>query len=250
MNALVPMQDMDRMAAVFSKCGLFGQKTPDQCMALLLLAQAEGVHPAIAMRDFDVIQGKPAKKAEAMLRSFLAAGGSVEWHAMTDVLADATFSHPQGGKARLTWDLERVKKAGLGGKEMYAKYARQMLANRAISEGCRRIYPAATSGMYEPGEVRGIIKQEKDMGAAVVVPDESTGGIPSPSAGTAPPAASGAPVETRTETLLRLCNDAHMLVKDILAKAEVQSAEEISNEDWDSAVRLLKKKAAGMKGTA
>ena len=177
-NALVPIADMERMALAFSKSGMFGAKTQDQALSLLLLAQAEGQHPAIAMRDFDVIQGRPAKKAEAMLRSFLAAGGSVEWHTLTDELADATFSHPQGGKARISWDVARTKKAGLGGKEMYSKYPRQMLRSRTVSEGCRTVYPAATSGMYVPEEVRQMLKedkrQEKDMGPAEQLPPEIT----------------------------------------------------------------------------
>ena len=174
-TALIPIADMERMAAAFSKSGLFGTKTLEQCMALMLLAQAEGVHPAIAMRDFDVIQGRPAKKAEAMLRSFLAAGGKVEWHRLDDEGAAATFSHSQGGTVRIDWDAARAKKAGLASKDMYSKYARPMYRSRVVSEGCRTVYPAATSGMYVPEEVRQILKEdkrtEKDMGAAHVVTD-------------------------------------------------------------------------------
>lgn len=166
-TALVTMDTLDRMAQAFAASKMFGAKDKDQVLSLLMLANAEGVHPAIAMRDFDVINGKPAKKAEAMHRSFLAAGGSVEWHKLDDTCADATFSHPQGGSARIVWDLERVKKAKIANEAMYAKYPRQMLRSRCISEGCRTVYPAATSGMYEPGEAAGI--PEKDMGNAVVV---------------------------------------------------------------------------------
>ena len=164
---LVPVTDLKTMADAFSQSGLFGTKTSTQCMALLLLAQAEGVHPAIAMRDFDVINGRPAKKAEAMHRSFLAGGGSIEWHKLDDTCADATFKHPQGGEARITWDMERVKKAKISNEAMYTKYPRQMLRSRCISEGCRTVFPSATSGLYEPGEVRGM--EPKDMGAAEVV---------------------------------------------------------------------------------
>lgn len=256
-TALVPMQDLDRMAVAFSKSQLFGSKTPEQCLALLLLAQAEGQHPAIAMRDFDVIQNRPAKKSEAMLRSFLAAGGTVEWHSMTDSLAEASFSHPQGSNGKpvkISWDLERAKKAGLSGKDMYAKYARQMLANRVISEGCRRVYPAATSGMYEPGEVRMIARQEKDMGSAEIVPldEKATGGISSSQPADIPPAAAapGAPSETRDETLTRLCKEAGANKIDLLAKAEVTHADEMNDADWNSAVRYLKKKAASVKAAA
>ena len=153
-TALVPIADLERMALAFAKSGMFGAKTPEQAMSLLLLAQAEGVHPAIAMRDFEVIQGKPSKKAEAMQRSFLAAGGTIEWHKLDDSGAEATFTHPQGGTARIAWDEARAKKAGLSGKEMYGKYPRAMYRSRVVSEGCRTVYPAATSGLYVPEEIR------------------------------------------------------------------------------------------------
>jgi len=95
-NALVTMQDMGRMAEAVAKSGLFGVKTADQAMALMLVAQAEGRHPAMAARDYDIIQGRPAKKTEAMLRDFLENQGKVEWHALDDTVADATFSHLSG----------------------------------------------------------------------------------------------------------------------------------------------------------
>lgn len=151
--ALVPYSELERMANAFVKSGLFGVKTADQAIALMLVAQAEGQHPAIIARDYDIIQGRPAKKSEAMLRSFLQGGGKVEWHTLTDELAEATFSHPQGGAVRISWDMARASKAGLSSKDNYKKFPRQMLRNRCISEGVRTVYPIATSGMYVPEEV-------------------------------------------------------------------------------------------------
>ena len=146
--------DMERMALAFAKSGLFGVQTPDQALALCLVAHAEGRHPALAARDYDIISGKPAKKAEAMQRDFLAAGGRIEWHQLDDACADATFSHPLGGSARITWDMTRAKAAELGGKAMWKKFPRQMLRSRVVSEGVRTVFPMATSGMYVPEEVR------------------------------------------------------------------------------------------------
>ena len=76
---LVPYQDMERMAAVIAQSGLFGVKNQTQALALMLLAQAEGMHPATAARDYHVIQGKPSLKADTMLARFQAAGGKVDW---------------------------------------------------------------------------------------------------------------------------------------------------------------------------
>src|SRR5262245_58513029 len=133
MNALVPASgsltfaDIERLGLAIAKSGLFGIRTPEQAIALMMIAHAEGRHPALAARDYDIIGNRPAKKSEAMLRDFYEAGGSVEWHALTDEKAEATFSHKQGGSVRISWDMARAQKAGLKGKDMYTKFPRQML---------------------------------------------------------------------------------------------------------------------------
>lgn len=146
---------MQRMAVAIAKSGLFGVKEPDQALSLMMIAQAEGKHPALIARDYDIISGRPAKKSEAILRDFQASGGKVEWHEMTDKMASATFSHPLAPKPlKVDWDMARAKTAQLvkpGG--MYDKYPRQMLRARCISEGCRSQAPSSTSGFYTPEEV-------------------------------------------------------------------------------------------------
>lgn len=149
-------QDMQRMAASIAKSGLFGVKDADQALALMLIAQAQGQHPALVARDFDIIQGRPAKKSEAILRDFQASGGKVEWHKLDDTCADATFTHPLSPKGvRIAWDMARAKQAGLVDKNggMFVKFPRQMLRSRCVSEGCRTTAPQATGGYYTPEEV-------------------------------------------------------------------------------------------------
>ena len=155
MNAIVPyaVSDIERMAHALAKSKLFGIQTPEQAMALCLVAQSEGRHPATAAQDYHILQGRPAKKADAMLRDFLAGGGKVEWHQLDDTKVDATFSHPAGGSARIDWTMARAKQAGLA-TQMWSKYPRQMLRARVVSEGVRTVFPMATSGMYVPEEVR------------------------------------------------------------------------------------------------
>jgi hypothetical protein len=162
MNAVVPYGEIEKMALAISKSGLFGVKTPEQAIAIMLVAQAEGRHPALAARDYDVIQGRPSKKSEAMLRDFLESHGKVEWHKLDDAVADATFSHPSGGSVRIVWDMRRAQAAGLGAKDMWRKYPRQMLRARCVSEGIRTVCPMATSGMYVPEEVQDFA-QEKNI---------------------------------------------------------------------------------------
>lgn len=177
MSNIVPYQDMRQMAEAMAKSKLFGMKTPDEVIALMLVAQANGQHPAAAARDYDIISGRPSKKAEAMLRDFIAAGGSVQWHRLDNECAEATFSHPHGGTVRIDWDMRRAREAGLGGKDMYRKFPRQMLRSRCISEGVRTVYPVATGGMYAPEEVEAMPRVERDMGAAEVVEQEMPKGL-------------------------------------------------------------------------
>ncbi|MFO0453070.1 MAG: hypothetical protein ACK52I_31160, partial [Pseudomonadota bacterium] len=107
----IPVSDVERMARAVASSKLFGVKSPDEALALMLIAQAEGRHPASAANDYNIIQGRPAKKADAMLRDFLSAGGKVQWLALDDKQAEATFSHPSGGTVTIGWDMARAKAA-------------------------------------------------------------------------------------------------------------------------------------------
>lgn len=148
----VSFAEMQRLAASIVKSNMFGIKDVDQAVALMSIAVAEGRHPATIARDFDIIQGRQVKKAEAMQRDSLAAGMRIEWHENSDDACEATFSHPHGGTVRIRWDIARAQRAGLTNKDNWKKYPRSMLRARVISEGCRTVCPMATSGMYTPEE--------------------------------------------------------------------------------------------------
>ena len=142
-----------RMAETIAKSRLFGVTQVDQVVALMLMAEAEGRHVASAMQDYSVIQGKPSLKAEAMLARFQQAGGKVKWTELSDTRVAAIFSHSQCEPVEIDWDMQRARMAGLGGKDMWKKFPRQMLRARVISEGVRTAYPGALGGMYAPEEV-------------------------------------------------------------------------------------------------
>lgn len=166
-TALVPVDQIERMALAVAKSGLFGVKTPDQAMALMLIAQAEGMHPAIAARDYHVINGRPTLKADAMLARFQTAGGKVEWSEYTNERVVGTFSHPKGGSVVVEWTVEMGRKAGLLGNQTWSKYPRQMLRSRCISEGIRTVFPGVVVGSYseEEGEDMAPRPAARDMGA-------------------------------------------------------------------------------------
>jgi hypothetical protein len=168
MTALVPVDQIERMAVSVARSGLFGVKTSDQAMALMLIAQAEGLHPAIAARDYHVINGRPALRADAMLARFQAAGGKVEWGEYTDTRVVGKFSHPSGGSVEIAWTTKMAQDAGLTRNPTWKSYPRQMLRSRCISEGIRTVFPGVVVGTYTPEEVGDMEPREpvrmRDMG--------------------------------------------------------------------------------------
>jgi hypothetical protein len=150
---LVPLADIERMASAMAGSRMFGVNTPDQAMALMLVAQSEGRHPASVAKDYHVVQGRPTLKADAILARFQEAGGTVEWTTYTNEKVEGRFSHPQGGSITIDWDMNRAKAAGLAAKDVWKQYPRSMLRARCISEAVRTIYPVVLGGMYTPEEV-------------------------------------------------------------------------------------------------
>ena len=155
------------MAEVAAGSKMFGFKNPQEAMAIMLLCQAENLHPAVAMRDYHVIQGRPALKADAMLARFQQAGGSVQWKDYTDEKVTGVFSHPSGGTLEVSWTLAKAKAIGIANKDNWKNYPRAMLRARVASEGIRSVYPGCVVGVYTPEEVQDFTPTPaKDMGTA------------------------------------------------------------------------------------
>ena len=231
-TALVAVGDLEKMAHAIAASKLFGITNPEQALALMLVAQAEGLHPATAARDYHIVQGRPTLKADAMLARYLASGGKVEWHEHTDTAVEATFTHPQGGSLKIKWDMARAKVAGLGGKDMWIKYPRQMLRARVISEGVRATNPAVSIGLYTPEEVEDFEPAgSKGRGAK------------------AKPAGDAEVVQDRSE-LAKLCEEAKFSLKFYLSRSKVDSVDAMSADDYAAAVENAKQRAAKAKGIA
>lgn len=226
-TALIPLEQMQTMANAVAKSGLFGAKTPEQALTIMLIAQAEGRHPMSAAKDYDIINGKPSKKAEAMLRDFLASGGSVEWHKLSDDGAEATFSHPQGGTVKIDWNEARMKKAKISNADMYSKYPRAMYRSRCVSEGVRTVCPAATGGLYVPDEVKAFEKAKDVTDAELIEPLKVTA--------------------EQIEAIHVALSKNGVELADLLTKADLTDLREMNSEDAPKAIKWI---AAQKKKTA
>jgi len=171
-NNLIPLNDIQTMAEVAAGSKMFGFKNPQEAMAIMLLCQAEDLHPAIAMRDYHVIQGRPALKADAMLARFQQAGGSVNWKVYEDEQVTGIFSHPAGGSLEVTWTLAKAKLIGIASKDNWRNYPRAMLRARCVSEGIRSVYPGCVVGVYTPEEVQDFQPTRQDQNPVPPTPVE------------------------------------------------------------------------------
>lgn len=166
MSNIVPFKELEGMASYIVRSKLFGAKDESQAMSLMLLAQAEGMHPMAAIQDFDIVQGRPARKTHSILARFQSAGGTVSWEEVNATRAVGTFTHKQGGSLRVEWTFEQAKKVGLTGKDNWKNYPQAMLRARCIAEGVRAVYPGAIGGMLTVEEAQDLTPQQvKDMGS-------------------------------------------------------------------------------------
>lgn len=152
-NDLVPFQDQQRMAESIVKSKFYGFTDINQVMAVMIVAQAENKHPGTVVQEYDIIQGRPALKSQAILARFQQAGGKVEYITYTDDKVEMTFSHPAGGSLTLAWTMKQAASIGLASKDNWKKYPRAMLKARVVSEGVRAVYPACILGHYAVEEV-------------------------------------------------------------------------------------------------
>ncbi len=164
MSALVPMDQMQAMAKSLVDGKLFGFKNVQEAVSIMLIAQAEGRSPALAIRDYHIIQGKPALKADAMLARFQQEGGVVNWVEYSDTKVSGEFSHPKSSPkpVTITWTIEQAKRIGIANKDTWRNYPRAMMRARCISEGVRTVYPGIAVGIYTIEEVQDFAR-EKDI---------------------------------------------------------------------------------------
>lgn len=154
--ALIPYEQIEKMSRVITLSGLFGVNKPEQAMALMLVAQAEGMHPVTAARDYHIIQGKPTLKVDALLSRFIKAGGKIVYNKYTDQSVSVTASHPECGELTVDWDIARARQAGIANKDIWKSYPRNMLRARAVSEAIHAIAPWVAVGVLTKEEAEDI----------------------------------------------------------------------------------------------
>jgi hypothetical protein len=135
---------------------------PDEITAAILTGQELGLQPMTALKSIDVIQGQPALRAHAM-RAIVQSQG----HQLELVESDDTHCVMRGRRKgaetwqEVQWDIPRVQRMGLLGKDQWKKQPKTMLVARATGELCRLIASDALHGLpYAAEEVDGYVHGE------------------------------------------------------------------------------------------
>lgn len=125
----------------------FQGKPADTAVAIMKGA-ALGLDPVAALESIYVISDKPALYARSMVALVLARGHEV-WTEEADA-AKVTVKGRRHGSSHVeesTWDVARVKAAGLDRNRQYAAHPEAMLYARAAADVCRRIAPDVLAGL-------------------------------------------------------------------------------------------------------
>lgn len=157
------IDDMNKMANALA---VISQKQPRDIFALMLIAQAEGIHPAMAEMQYDIIEGRPALKGSSIQSRFQKSGGKLKFIERTEYVCEIEFTHPTVEEPlRIRTEFSKLDKSITHGKDGTLKknwrcYKARMLNIRCMTEGVRTIYPACLFGMYTDDEVHEIVENE------------------------------------------------------------------------------------------
>ena len=154
MSNLIPIDQVRVMAKSASASKLFSAKAEEQVFTLMLIAQAENIHPMKALMAYDIIQGQPALKASEALARFMDCGGKIKWIKSDAESAKAEFTHPSSGTFEYEYTVQDATDAGLIQKDNWKKNLKAMLRARCTSAGIRMSYPRCLNNMYTADEVQ------------------------------------------------------------------------------------------------
>ena len=142
-------------------------KTPPQAVAIMLTGRELGIPVMQALRQINVIKGKPTMSAELMLSMAYKHVPGFKYQIIESTTKKCVCKFERPGHAPLTheFNMEDAKALGLDGKDNWKKQPATMLRWRCISSGLRLVVPDAIAGVYTPEEITpdgGVIEVEAE----------------------------------------------------------------------------------------
>lgn len=172
MNKEIQISQVREMATSSFKSGMFGLKNQEQAFTLMMLAQAEGIHPIQAIQMYSVINGMPSLKTTEMISRYMRSGGKIIWLETTDKIAKAKFVF-EDNELVYEYTMEDATRAKLASKDNWQKMPKEMLRARCASSGIRMSNPSCLNNMYSVEEAQDIPQVEATEVEEVEIVEES-----------------------------------------------------------------------------
>ncbi|NUS22725.1 MAG: hypothetical protein HOV92_00655 [Streptomyces sp.] len=142
---------------------------PGEVTAAILTGNEMGLSPMASLRAFDLIQGTPAMRANAM-RGVVQSRGHEIWEEKVTSTEAVVCGQRQGSDKvhRSKWTIERARGLNLLGKDNWKKQPQAMLLARATSEVCRMTASDVLYGVPYSTEELTDLEPEKATGTRKV----------------------------------------------------------------------------------
>ena len=149
------------MADAVARSGLY-KMNGAQVLTLMMLCEAQGLHPGNAVMRYHVYQNTVSMRSDAMLAAFQQVGGRFEWTKDTLTECEAVLSHPvhYPKPKTVSFTMEDAKRAKIASKDNWVNHPRAMLRARVITNGIRMVLPGVIMGIYTPDEVEEFTPRE------------------------------------------------------------------------------------------
>ena len=148
------LQAVEAWGTSIGKSGMFGCQNIDSGKVIMLICMSERITPTQFLRTYDLVDGKPRKKAMASLAEFRARGGKYRWLKTGDEVvakeedrcASAEFEF-EGNKIVVSFTIAQAKLQGLvREKSNWVKTPANMLRARVASNAVGMLCPEIFAG--------------------------------------------------------------------------------------------------------
>lgn len=158
------MDAINQLGECIARSGFAGCEKLEQGVIIAFTCLAERITPLEFTRTYDIIQGRPTKKAAVMLAEFREKmGGDFEWIADGEDCKKATIQLTHGDRLcpPVSFTIKEAETKGLAKKQNWKIHCPEMLRARCITKALRMYAPEIAAGIYAPEEVRAMTSSSR-----------------------------------------------------------------------------------------